>query len=206
MTYIALCKSQGEALHAQQSIRGETGLPSAWFAAYTRFQHEKSAAKLLENKGFEVFLPAYRTVHRWKDRNQTVVLPLFPCYLFLRTELDRKVQVLQTAGIRWLVENSGRACEVATEEIEALQRICAMGTRVQPHEFLRAGDLVRIRSGPLIGTQGFFIRAKKHCRVVVSVELLRKSVSVEVDLRDVEARRKPVIPFSYSSGTFGETA
>jgi len=181
-------------------------LASEWFAAYTRFQHEKNAARLLENKGFEVFLPVYRALHRWKDRNQLVVLPLFPCYLFLRTELDRKLQILQTAGVRWLVENSGRACEVADKEIEAVQRICALGAGVQPYPFLSAGDSVRIRSGPLTGMQGFFIRAKKHYRVVVSVELLQKSVSVEVDLRDVEAAREPITAFSYSQGICSETA
>jgi len=159
---------------------------NSWYAVYTKFQHEKSAASLLERKAMEVFLPVYRTVHRWKDRNQMLVLPLFPCYLFLRAELDRKIEVLQTAGVRWLVEIAGHACPVPDSEIEAIRKICSVSTRFQPHPFLKQGDLVRIRKGPLTGMEGFFVRTKNQYRVVVSVELLRKSVAVEVDLADVE--------------------
>jgi transcription antitermination factor NusG len=165
---------------------GEERVTRDWYAVYTKFQHEKSAASLLEKKDFEVFLPVYRTVHRWKDRNQLVILPLFPCYLFLRTDLDRKLEILRTAGVRWIVENAGRACPVPEAELEAVRRISSVATRFQPHPFLSHGDLVRVRKGPLIGMEGFFVRAKNQFRVVVSVDLLRKSVAVEVDLADVE--------------------
>lgn len=160
-------------------------MASAWYAVYTKHQHEKSAAALLGRKDFEVFFPVYRAVHRWKDRNQIVVLPLFPCYLFLRTELDRKIDILRTAGVRWIVENTGHACPVPEGEIEAVRKICSAATRVQPHPFLKHGDLVRIRSGPLLGMEGFLVRIKNQCRVVVSVDLLQKSVAVEVDVEDV---------------------
>lgn len=140
---------------------------------------------MLERKDFEVFFPVYRAVHRWKDRNQIVVLPLFPCYLFLRTELDRKIDILRTAGVRWIVENAGHACPVPEAEIEAVRKICSAATRVQPHPFLKQGDVVRIRRGPLFGMEGFFVRIKNQCRVVVSVDLLKKSVAVEVDVEDV---------------------
>jgi transcription antitermination factor NusG len=159
---------------------------NAWYAVYTKFQHDKSAAALLERKDFEVFFPVYRAVHRWKDRNQIVVLPLFPCYLFLRTELVRKTDILRTAGVRWIVENAGHACVVPDSEIESVQKICAAATRVQPHPFLRQGDLVRICRGPLLGMEGYFVRSKNQYRVVVSIDLLQKSVAVEVDLGDVE--------------------
>ncbi len=167
----------------------------AWYAVYTKFHHEKSAANLLENKNFEVFLPVYRSVHRWKDRNQMVILPLFPCYLFLKTELERKLDVLRTAGVQWIVENAGEACSIPEPEIEAVRKICCVGTRIQPHPFLKQGDLVRIRKGPLLGMEGYFVRTKGKYRVVVSVELVCKSVAVEVDLADVESmnasRRTP---------------
>jgi transcription antitermination factor NusG len=162
-----------------------------WYAVYTRHQHEKSAASLLERKEFEVFLPVYRTVNRWQDRNQLVVLPLFPCYLFLRAGSGHKLDILRTAGVRWLVESGGRACEVPETEIESLRNICSVGDRVRPHSFLMQGDPVRICAGPLAGTQGFFVREKNQYRVVVSVELLRQAVSVEIDLRDVESMREP---------------
>jgi len=158
-----------------------------WYAVYTKFHHEKSAAKSLQGKEFDVFLPVYEAVHRWKDRNQQVVLPLFPCYLFLRADLNRKLEVLQTVGVRWLVENGGNACEIRGSEIESLRKICSVGFDVKPHPFLKQGDLVRISRGPLAGTRGYFLREKNHCRVVVAVELLRKGVSVEIDLANIEA-------------------
>jgi transcription antitermination factor NusG len=177
-------------------MAGEQPVSAPWYAVYIKHQHEKTAANLLEKKEFEVFLPVYRTMHRWKDRNQPVVLPLFPCYLFLRTPLERKIDALQTPGVQWIVENAGYACTVPEEEIEVIRRICSVGTRLQPHPFLKKGDFVRVRKGPLAGTEGFFVQAKNGFRVVVSIELLQKSIAVEVDLIDLEflnsARRNPL--------------
>lgn len=166
-------------------------MAEAWYAIYTKFQHEKSAATLLEKKDFEVFLPVYRALHYWSDRKQVVTLPLFPCYLFLRTSVDRKVEVLRTGGVRWFVENAKQACEVSEEEINGLRRVCSFGVGVLPHPFLKQGDHVRVRTGPLAGTDGIFVRTKNQYRVVISVELLRKGVSVEVSRADIERIGQP---------------
>jgi len=157
-----------------------------WYALYTKHQHEKSAATLLEKKGIEQFLPLYRAVHRWKDRNQQVLLPLFPCYLFVRAELARKIEVLQTAGIRWFVENAGHASPIPEFEIEALQKVCSSGVRVAPHPFLKKGDTVRLKTGPLLGIEGILTQVKNEHRIVLSVDLLQRSIAVEVDLASVE--------------------
>jgi transcription antitermination factor NusG len=158
----------------------------AWYAIYTRYQHEKSAANLLERKEFTVFLPLYSAARSWGDRKQTVVLPLFPCYLFVQMSLERKLEVLRTAGVQWLVESAGRACEVPETDVQSLRKVCSVGVRLKPHAYLKQGERVRIHGGPLAGTEGFFVRAKNECRVVVSIGLLRKGVSVEVDALDVE--------------------
>jgi len=156
-----------------------------WFAVYTKHQHEKSAAALLERKGIEQFLPLYRAVHRWKDRRQQVQLPLFPCYLFVRMDLSRKIEVLQTAGVRWFVENAGHATPVSLAEIEALQKVCSSGVRVEPHPFLKRGDTVRLTAGPLLGVEGILTQVKNEHRIVLSVDLLKRSIAVEVDLASV---------------------
>jgi|SRR5580704_1883765 transcription antitermination factor NusG len=162
-------------------------LSEAWYAVYTKFKHEKSVASLLERKDLHVFLPVYRTMHRWSDRNKLVILPLFPCYVFVRTGLDRKLDVLRTAGVRWFVEIGGHACFVPEAEIEAVRKICATGDRVQPHPFLKDGNPVRIRTGALAGIEGLLVRIKNQSRVVISVQLLQKSVSVEAELANLEA-------------------
>lgn len=161
-------------------------MPEPWYAAYTKFKHEKSAASLMEMKGVEVFLPVYSAVHRWKDRNRTIVLPLFPCYLFVRMALENKLSVLQTPGVRWLVESFGHACTVPDEEVESIRKVCSFGSRVKPHPFLKQGNSVRVRTGALAGTEGILVRSKNECRVVLNVELLKRSVAVEVDLWNIE--------------------
>jgi transcription antitermination factor NusG len=165
----------------------------AWYAVYTKHQHEKSASDLLSRKGFTVFLPLHNAERRWKDRTKIVSLPVFPCYLFLRTNLDRKLEVLRTPGVFWLVENDGHACAIPESEIEAVRQITEKSARVEPHPYpsLKDGDFVRIRSGPLAGIQGILTNLKNRYRVVLSVEVLRKAIAVEVDLSSVEPVSSP---------------
>jgi transcription antitermination factor NusG len=159
---------------------------SAWYAVYTKHQHEKSATELLARKGFEVLLPLYRATHQWKDRVKNVLLPVFPCYLFLRANLERKLDILRTPGVFWLVENGGHACPVPESDIEAVRRIAQSPGQVKPHSYLKSGDRVRVRVGPLAGVQGILVRVKNGYRVVLSVDVLQKAVAVEVDISVVE--------------------
>jgi transcription antitermination factor NusG len=167
---------------------GEQSGPASWFAAYTKHQHEKRAADLLAKKGIETFLPTYRDVRRWNDRMKTLILPLFPCYLFVRTLVDQKLDILKTPGIFHIVESDGKACMIPDEEIAALQRL-VLNESIQPHAFLNSGDRVRIVRGALTGIEGILVRVKNQHRVVVSIELLRKSLAVEIDLGALEPLR-----------------
>jgi len=160
--------------------------PWPWYAVYTKHQHEKTASDVLAGKGFEVFLPLFRTEHRWKDRTKVISLPLFPCYVFLRTSSDRKLEILRTPGVFWLVESAGRPCAIPDSEIEAVRRIMQSSAKVEPHPYLKCGDYVRVREGPLAGIEGVLTRVRNRCRVVLSVELLQKAIAVEVDFSAVE--------------------
>lgn len=157
-----------------------------WYAVYTKHQHEKAAYDLLSGKGFEVFLPLYRAEHRWKDRTKVVSLPVFPSYLFVRTDFERKLEVLQTPGVFWLVESGGRPCEVPNSEIEAVRKITQSATKAEPHPYLKCGDYVRVRKGALAGIAGVLVRVKNRYRVVVSLDLLHKAIAAEVDYSMVE--------------------
>jgi transcription antitermination factor NusG len=156
-----------------------------WYAIYTRHQHEKRAAELLARKGFEVLLPLYQEAHQWKDRTQTVTLPVFPSYVFLRASLERKIDVLRTPGVCWFVGHGGRASCVSEPEINAIRIIAQRPCSIEPHPFLELGDRVIVKSGPFSGVEGILTRVKNQYRVVVSVELLQKAVAVEVDARSV---------------------
>ncbi|HUZ47781.1 MAG TPA: UpxY family transcription antiterminator [Terriglobia bacterium] len=159
---------------------------SAWFAVYTRHQHEKSVARFLAGNGVESFLPLYNTAHRWKDRIKQLSLPLFPNYVFIFGRIDRRAAVLQAPGIYDFVRHGGSPAPIPFEEIAAVRRIVEKGLSVEPHPFLRFGDRVRLRTGPLAGFEGILVRKKNLYRLVISVELLVRSVAVEVDAVDIE--------------------
>jgi transcription antitermination factor NusG len=157
-----------------------------WYVVYTRHQHEKSAAQLLIRKGFSVLLPLYRSQRRWSDRKQLVLLPLFPNYLFVECDLERRVQALQTAGVCWFVSNAGLPASIGEEELQIVRRLVEAPVNAHPHDFLEQGDKVRVLRGPLAGLTGILTRVKNQYRVVISLELLRKSAAVEIDFADLE--------------------
>jgi len=159
---------------------------SWWHALYTRHQHENAVAQALSARGFEVFLPQYRTVHRWKDRDKELLLPLFPNYVFLHGGLDRMLTLVTAPGVHSLVSWGGRAANIPWEEIEAVRRLVASSYQVEPHPFLKCGNRVRVTSGPLEGIEGILVRRTRGYRLVLSVEMLSRSASVEVDTSMVE--------------------
>ncbi len=157
-----------------------------WFAIYTRHQHEKTVASALSSKGFNTYLPLYQSRSQWKDRVKRLLLPLFPCYVFLQGGLDRPLDILSTPGVCNIVAQAGRPAAIPEEEVEAVRRITASDSPVERHAFMKSGDRVRIKSGALQGVEGFLVRQKNSLRLVLSVSILGSSASVEVDHRDVE--------------------
>ncbi|HZT68989.1 MAG TPA: UpxY family transcription antiterminator [Terriglobia bacterium] len=157
-----------------------------WYAAHTRHQHEKTVAQMLANKGFEVFLPLYTEVRQWRDRQKRLELPLFSCYVFLRGNVDRRLAILTTPGVHGLVTSAGKLAAIPEEEIEAVRSVINNRIKVEPHPFLKCGDLVRVKSGALRGLEGFLVRKKGETRLVISVNLLERSVAAEVDASMVE--------------------
>ena len=164
----------------------ETEANPSWYAIYTRHQHEKVIARLLSEKGFEVFLPVQTVTRRWKDRTKQLSLPLFPCYVFIWGNLQRRFDIVTTPGFHSFVGFGDQPVTIPREEIEAIRQAFASGSRIEPYPFLRFGDKVRIRSGPLEGLEGILARKKSSFRLVLSVNLLEKSVAVEIDGCQVE--------------------
>jgi len=168
------------------SVDERNRLDTAWWAVYTRHQHEKVVAEMLSAKGFDVFLPLYQSARRWKDRSKVLSLPLFPCYLFVRGGIDRKLQVVTTPGVHMILFRGERVAIVPDAEIEALQRAVEGPLRVEPHPFLKCGMRVRVTRGALAGVEGILIRKKNLFRLILSVDMLAQSVAVEVHSSDVE--------------------
>jgi transcription antitermination factor NusG len=164
---------------------------SPWYALYTRHQHEKMVDQILTNKGFNTFLPLYATTHNWKDRTKALSLPLFPCYVFLKGGIERRLQILTTPGIYGLVSSAGQPAAIPDIEIEAIRRVVESGTRVEAHPFLKCGNWVRVKCGPLTGIEGILVRKKNISRLVLSVEILGTAASIEVAAFQVEAVNAP---------------
>ena len=162
-----------------------------WYAIHTRHQHEKTVARLLDGKGFETFLPLYSAVHRWKTGVKELSLPLFSCYVFLRGPLDRWLPVLTTPGIHTVVGFGGKPAMIPRSEIEAVRRVVESSIKAEPHPFIKCGDRVRIKAGPLQGLEGVLLRKKNLWKLLLSVEMLERSVAVEVDAYMVERVNAP---------------
>jgi transcription antitermination factor NusG len=169
-----------------RSVENPAESESLWWALYTRHQHEKVVAQILATKGFEVFLPLYESVRRWKDRSKLLSLPLFPCYVFIRGGLSRRSLVVTTPGVHMVLYNGERIAVIANEEIEGIRRAVEGPFRVEPHPFLRCGERVRVTRGSLEGVEGVLVRKKSLYRLILSVDMLAQSVAVEIDAADVE--------------------
>jgi transcription antitermination factor NusG len=157
-----------------------------WYAVYTRSRHEKCVREQFERRSIESFLPLYETVHHWKDRRMRVQSPLFPGYVFVRIELQRRLDVLQVPSVVCLVGFNGQPTALHEEEIKTLQKGLSSGICATPHPYLTTGRRVRIKTGPLAGLEGPLLRRKGDLRVVLSIELLHRSIGVDVDLGDLE--------------------
>jgi transcription antitermination factor NusG len=165
----------------------ESDLQQNWYAAYTRANHERAVTAQLAERGIESFLPQYESVRKWKDRTVCLHLPLFPGYVFVRFAIPDRLRVQQTRGLVHLLSFGGSPTPIPETEVQSIREILSHGVRTLPHPFLRAGRRIRIKSGPLRGLDGILVRRKNRLRLVVSVELILKSMSVEVDEADLEA-------------------
>lgn len=160
---------------------------SRWYALYTNPRHEKVVARQLQERCVESFLPLYRTLHRWKDRRKQVELALFPGYVFVRIEEQNKLHVLKIPGAVNLVSFNGKLAPLPEPEIEALRNALDKEVFAEPCPYLRVGRKVRVVRGPMAGAEGILSRKKDKYRVVISVEVLMRSVALEIDGADLEA-------------------
>ena len=158
----------------------------AWYAAYTCARHEKKVAQQLAERGIEYFLPVYHSVRRWKDRRKELDMILFPGYVFVRLALASRLRVLQLAGVVRFVCFNGVPAALPTADIEALRNGLSQNLGAEHHPYLVAGRRVRVTSGPLSGAEGVLLRWKNSCRLVISIDAIMRSVSLEIDEADIE--------------------
>lgn len=153
----------------------------AWYALQVRTTHERRVAQLLDQKGYEHFLPVYKVRRRWSDRIKEVDQPLFPGYLFCRFSAQTRTPILKTEGVKRVVGIGCVPMAIDEPEILAIQRAVGSGLDVRPHAWLTAGQRVRIESGPFEGVEGLVVEFRTRHRLVLAVSLLQRAISVEID-------------------------
>jgi transcription antitermination factor NusG len=157
-----------------------------WYALQTKARHEKAVSNYLRLQGLEEFLPLYKSRREWSDRVRVVEMPLFGCYVFCRLDPRSAISVLGVPGVIHVLGYGAEPAPVPEGEIAAIRRLLASDVPALPCPYLKAGVPVRIRSGAMKGLEGRLVRIKSHCRLVLSVHLLQRSVALEVDPESVE--------------------
>lgn len=171
------------------SLKTDVGLGAPgkeWYAVYTVVRHEKRVLSALSDSGVQAYLPLTRELSRWKDRKKVIERPLFPGYLFACMGLEDRWDVLSIRGVVSIVGANGCPIPVPHEEIEAIRRLIESGYRFDPFPYLKEGREVIVINGPLQGVRGKILRRLGDTRLVLSIDIIRRSVAVEIDIRDVD--------------------
>ncbi len=165
-----------------------------WYALYVQVNHEKEVVKRLEQKEVGCFLPLMETWSKRRDRRKKIQLPMFPGYVFVHVLLDSyaHLTVVKTPGALSLLHNSQGPLSIPSYQVENLRTMINAIQPIEIHPYLRQGDWVHVVRGPLAGCIGILNRVDPHKgRLIVSVDIIKKSVSVELDLEDVEPTLPP---------------
>ena len=161
---------------------------SNWYAVHTMARHEKRIAAQFEEKHVCTFLPLLHQIHRWSDRRSIVEVPMFNCYAFVRIAqtTTERLKVLRTPGVLGFVGSERQGTPIPDEQIESLQTAIREKIPCAAHPFISIGQRVRIRGGSLDGTEGILVRQGSEQSVVITVELLQRSVAIRVEGYDIE--------------------
>lgn len=157
----------------------------SWFAIQTRSRHEKAVRRQLELRNVEHFLPTTKRLSQWSDRKKQVEVPLFAGYCFARFSLADRLPVFQSQGVVGVVGPGGRSESIPDDESESLRKLINNSSHYSYHPYLREGMLVRVIQGPLQGVKGRLVREPSHSRLVLSISLIQRSISVEIDAASV---------------------
>jgi transcription antitermination factor NusG len=163
-----------------------TGEKLGWYAVQVASRKEKQTASILSEKGYECFIPLYSKRSVWSDRNKVTSVPLFSGYVFTRFDVRTRLPILVTPNVRAIVGYGNVPAAVPEEDLEAIRTALQNGLSLEPYDCLHEGEVVRVTKGPLAGIEGHFTRYRGTCRLILSVELINRSVAVELDRMCVE--------------------
>jgi transcription termination/antitermination protein NusG len=152
-----------------------------WYAVQVRARWENLTASQLSGKGYKTFLPTFAGKRRRNAALKEEIMPLFPGYVFCQFDVFNRLPILTTQGVLAVVGRGRTPVPVEDSEIATLQMMISSGLRAEPWPYLEVGQKVRVEEGPLSGFEGILVSFKGGSRIIVSVSLLRRSVSLEID-------------------------
>lgn len=164
-----------------------------WYALHVRRRFEKFVENQLSDKGYETFFPTYLSKRKWSDREKSLSLPLFPSYVFCRFNVNNRLPVLTTPGVNCLLGIGRSPAAVDEVEIAALKQVVESGVQTQPSPYVSVGEIIHVEDGPLKGLVGIVTRTRGAHRLIISVSLLMRSISVEIDRALVRPLDLPTI-------------
>jgi len=159
-----------------------------WYALHTRARHERVVEHRLREQGMETFLPVVQEVHRWSDRKKKVEVPLFSCYVFVRCALtpDDRTQVYRVDSVLGFVGSRGIGMPIPDEQIDGVRAVLSQTAPWRSHPFLKVGQRVRVRGGAMDGVEGVFLSENGDHSLIISVDVIQRSLAVRIDGYDVE--------------------
>ncbi|MGI8960322.1 MAG: UpxY family transcription antiterminator [Bryobacteraceae bacterium] len=166
--------------------------PLPWYGLRTKSKHEHVTARALAGQGYESYVPMHHRRRQWSDRVVDSEQPLFSGYVFCRFDTQQRQPIATTVGVVSVVSFGNGPVAIADSEIEAVQTLLRSGVAAQTCPFICEGQQVRINRGALEGLQGILVQNKSEWRVVVSVTMLQRSISVEVDREWASPVSEPV--------------
>lgn len=152
-----------------------------WYVLKVRSRAELTIGSLLDQKSYETFVPTYLEIRRYSDRLKKVDTPLFPGYVFCRLDAKNYLPVLTTPGVEYVLGSAGEPEPVPEEEVSAIERVFHAGAKAHPWPYLKTGNRVRVEHGSFAGIDGIYVSDKGADRLVLSITMLQRSVSVEID-------------------------
>ena len=155
-----------------------------WYAVHTRSRFEMKVFEGVSSKSIEAFVPLIHVMSRRKDRRKKILIPLLPGYVFVHFDMTPEVywDIIKTTGVVRMVSFRGQPVPAKDEEMSSLMILDGTDRTVQNRTYMIKGDRVMIMEGPLKGLVGFYLRHKGQSKkVVVSVELLQRSLVVEIE-------------------------
>jgi transcription antitermination factor NusG len=166
---------------ANEALLKGAGLEN-WYAVHTRARHERVVAQRLKDQGVTTFLPLVTEVHRWSDRQKTVELTLFGCYVFVKLTPtgEERLQVFRFVGTR------GVGTPIAEAQIDSVRTLIGQQVPWSAHPFLQIGQRVRVRGGALDGVEGILVSRDQDNALVISIDAIQRSLSVRIQGYDVE--------------------